>query len=65
MAVAGVNARGSQFIPTKATKAGIQKAVDITAAATRGNYVGPLVAAITFVSPSNSRIEVSPEIQIH
>lgn len=50
MAVAGVEADGStKFTPAQATKDGIQEAVDITNAATRGNYVGPLVAAITFV----------------
>lgn len=55
MAVAGVEAHGSTFTPAKADKAGIQKAVDVTAAATRGNYVGPLVSAITFVRSLYSR----------
>lgn len=50
MAVAGVDADGSKFNPAQATKEGIQEAVDITTVAMRGNYVGPLVAAITFVS---------------
>jgi len=49
MAVAGVEAVGSKFTFRQATKEGIQQAVDITTSATRGNYVGPLVAAITFV----------------
>ena len=49
MAVAGVQAVGSKFMPAQASKEGIQEAVDITTAATKGNYVGPLVSAITFV----------------
>lgn len=49
MAVAGVDADGSKFNPAQATKEGIQEAVDITTVAMRGNYVGPLVAAITFI----------------
>ncbi|KAF8055616.1 hypothetical protein FPV67DRAFT_1596678 [Lyophyllum atratum] len=51
MAVAGVesHSKGSKFVPAKATRVGIHQAVDVAAAATRGNYVGPLVAAITFI----------------
>jgi hypothetical protein len=33
----------------KVEKSGIQHVVDVAALATRGNYVGPLVAAVTFV----------------
>ena len=36
------------------TREGIQNTVDVAAAATRGNYVGPLVAAVTFVSTTVS-----------
>jgi NAD(P)-dependent dehydrogenase (short-subunit alcohol dehydrogenase family) len=32
------------------TKEGIQRVVDVAAAATQGNYVGPLISAVTFVS---------------
>jgi short-subunit dehydrogenase len=49
MAVAGVKADGTNFTPRQATKDGIREAVDITTAATRSNYLGPLVTAITFV----------------
>jgi len=49
MALAGVEATATSFNPPEASKAGIQNAVDVTAAALRGNYIGPLVAAITFV----------------
>jgi hypothetical protein len=36
-------------------KEGIQRVVDVVALATRGNYVGPLIAAVTFVGVSESR----------
>jgi NAD(P)-dependent dehydrogenase (short-subunit alcohol dehydrogenase family) len=49
MAVAGVKADGTKFTPQQATKDGIREAVNVTTAATRSNYLGPLVAAITFV----------------
>jgi hypothetical protein len=38
---------------TQATATGIQHTVNIAAAATQGNYVGPLIAAVTFVRPFN------------
>ena len=37
----------------QATVAGIQHTVNIAAAATQGNYVGPLISAVTFVRPLN------------
>lgn len=40
-----------EFDPPQADTESIQKVVDVTAAATRGNFVGPLIAAVTFVSP--------------
>lgn len=49
MSIAGVEVHGTTFTPPQPTKEGIKTAVTVTAAATRGNYVGPLVAAITFV----------------
>ena len=39
----------------QATKEGIQRVADVAAAATRGNYVGPLISAVTFVGPSVPR----------
>lgn len=54
MAVAGVEAtRDNQL--KDATKEGIQHTINVAAAATRGNYVGPLLAAITFVTYSHSK----------
>lgn len=46
-----IRVRGQQeeFDPPQADAAAIQNVVDITAAATKGNYVGPLIAAVTFV----------------
>jgi hypothetical protein len=58
MSVAGVEVHGKEFTPTQPTKDGIKKAVEITAAATRGNYVGPLVAAITFVRSSHEKLNI-------
>lgn len=49
MAVAGIEARGTTFTSTQASKEGIQKALDAATAATEGNYLGPLVAATTLV----------------
>ncbi|KAJ6608837.1 hypothetical protein B0H10DRAFT_2066309 [Mycena sp. CBHHK59/15] len=48
MAVAGVDVKKGEKMPD-ATKQGIEKAVYVTSMATRGNYVGPLVSAITFI----------------
>ncbi|KAJ6505798.1 hypothetical protein C8R47DRAFT_967631 [Mycena vitilis] len=44
---------GSQ--PGNVEKAGIQHLVDVAALATRGNYVGPLVAAVAFIPLLESR----------
>ena len=46
MAIAGVDTDASVG---QATKEGIQRVADVAAAATRGNYVGPLISATTFV----------------
>ncbi|KAG6885236.1 hypothetical protein C0993_004530 [Termitomyces sp. T159_Od127] len=67
MAVAGVEANpgGTSFKPSQASIDGIKRAMDISAAAIRGNYTGPLVAAVTFIpllmssSPSPSILLVS------
>ena len=47
MTVAGVDTDSADG---QATKEGIQRIADVAAAATRGNYVGPLISAATFVS---------------
>lgn len=44
MAIAGV-----EDTTSSASAAGIQHTVEVAAAATTGNYMGPLVAAVTFV----------------
>ena len=49
MAIAGVNIEGDNTSLQQATKEGIQRVADIAAAATRGNYLGPLISAVTFV----------------
>ena len=39
----------TESLPPQASAAGIQRTADVAAAATAGNYVGPLIAAVTFV----------------
>ncbi|TFK38792.1 NAD(P)-binding protein [Crucibulum laeve] len=61
MAVAGVEAHGTSFTPREADRDGLQRAVDVSAAAVRGNYTGPLVAAIAFI-PLLQRTSPSPSV---
>ncbi|KAH0589885.1 hypothetical protein H2248_000075 [Termitomyces sp. 'cryptogamus'] len=51
MAIAGIEAdpSGTSFTPSQASIDGIKRAAEISVAATRGNYTGPLIAAVTFV----------------
>ncbi|KAG5337174.1 Dehydrogenase/reductase SDR family protein 7-like [Termitomyces sp. T112] len=51
MAIAGIEAdpSGTSFTPSQASINGIERAAEISAAATRGNYTGPLIAAVTFI----------------
>ncbi|CAA7266434.1 unnamed protein product [Cyclocybe aegerita] len=61
MGVAGVGPQpGSSNLP-QATQEDIQRTVDVAAAATRGNFVGPLIAAVTFV-PLLTNTSKSPSI---
>jgi len=53
LAIAGVETERNTELEMTTTE-GIQNTVEVAAAATRGNYVGPLVAAVTFVSPTVS-----------
>lgn len=49
LAVAGVEVK--QGVSMKETsKEGIQRTAEIAGAAIQGNYIGPLIAAVTFVS---------------
>ena len=52
MAIAEINTDGDNNTdsPGQPTKEGVQRVADVAAAATRGNYVGPLISAATFVS---------------
>ena len=50
MAVAGVETSDGGFTPEEASREGIKRVTEVVAAATTGNYVGPLIAAVTFVS---------------
>ncbi|KAJ3493472.1 hypothetical protein NLJ89_g11011 [Agrocybe chaxingu] len=61
MAVAGVEPHPRSPNLPQATKEDIQRTVDVAAAATRGNFVGPLVAAVTFV-PLLTNTSKSPSI---
>lgn len=48
MAIAGVDTDSDNTFK-QATKEGVQRVADVAAAATQGNYVGPLISAVTFV----------------
>ena len=50
LAIAGVETEGAKTALSLTTREGIQRAVDSSSAAMRGNYTGPLIAAVTFVS---------------
>lgn len=47
-----VRGQPEEFDPPQADATAVQKVVDITAVATKANYVGPLIAAVTFVRRS-------------
>jgi len=59
LAIAGIKTERKTELEMT-TREGIQNTVEVAAAATRGNYVGPLVAAVTFVSNP-----VSPSREFH
>ncbi|KAF8798355.1 NAD(P)-binding protein [Phlegmacium glaucopus] len=61
MAIAGVNTEGGNTSIGQATQEGIQRVADVAAAATQGNYVGPLISAVTFV-PMLLNTSKSPSI---
>ena len=59
--LAGVEARGRNFTPEQADKAGLDGIVEIATNVARANYVGPLLAAATFVRyPSSARLSGIP-----
>jgi hypothetical protein len=58
LAVAGADCKGSALTPMHTTLEGIQKTSDVSLAAIKGNYTGPLIAAVTFVS-SDSFIPIA------
>jgi hypothetical protein len=49
LAVAGADRKGTDLTPMQTTAEGIQKASDVASLAIKGNYIGPLVGAVTFV----------------
>ena len=55
MAVAGIETQGPNSTLDQASLAGIQHVVDVTTKATTGNYFGPLIAAVTFVRPKQTK----------
>ncbi len=48
--VAGLEKVGGVFVPPKVDASGVQRTVAAANAAMQGNYIGPLVCAVTFVS---------------
>ncbi|OJT04847.1 Dehydrogenase/reductase SDR family member 7B [Trametes pubescens] len=47
--VAGLEQRGGAFYPPHAAAEGIKRTVSVATAAIQGNYLGPLVSAVTFI----------------
>ncbi|KAF9440899.1 NAD(P)-binding protein, partial [Macrolepiota fuliginosa MF-IS2] len=58
---ARVQGQPEEFSPPQADREAIQRVVDVTTAATKGNYFGPLIAAVTFI-PMLSDTSKSPSI---
>lgn len=48
--LAGLERKDERLSPLQASAEGVQHTVDVANAAIRGNYIGPLVCAVTFVS---------------
>jgi hypothetical protein len=67
MAVAGVDDCQKGLPCEQATRDGIQHTVDVVNLATKGNYIGPLVAAVTFVRSPNfsSESKFTPSYNLH
>ncbi|EDR04783.1 uncharacterized protein LACBIDRAFT_303996 [Laccaria bicolor S238N-H82] len=63
MAVAGVETANGGFTPEEATREGIKRVTEVATAAITGNYVGPLIAAVTFI-PLLSKTSKSPAITL-
>ncbi|KAG6333308.1 hypothetical protein ID866_5785 [Astraeus odoratus] len=61
MAVAGVEMSTPDIVGSQASPEGIQHAVDAATAAVNGNFVGPYVAAVTFI-PLLTYTSASPSI---
>lgn len=49
MGVAGLTLKNGIFTPAEASTADLQKTLKTATAATAGNFLGPLLAAVTFV----------------
>ena len=56
--VAGLERNGGKFLPPQVSAEGVQHTIDVANAAIRGNYIGPLVTAVTFVSSPASSTEL-------
>ncbi|KAJ2937080.1 hypothetical protein H1R20_g3, partial [Candolleomyces eurysporus] len=61
LAVAGADCKGTDLTPMHTTAEGIQNASDVASLAIKGNYIGPLVGAVTFI-PLLSSTSGSPSI---
>lgn len=51
MSVAGVDMSAPDIVGSQASPEGIQHAVSAATAAVNGNFIGPYIAAISFVRP--------------
>ncbi|KAI0649323.1 NAD-P-binding protein [Trametes meyenii] len=59
--VAGIEQHDGKLYPPRTDAAGVQRAVSAAAAAIQGNYIGPLVCAVTFI-PLLSETSCAPSV---
>ncbi|KAI1797318.1 NAD(P)-binding protein [Ganoderma leucocontextum] len=61
--IAGLERKDGKFSPPQCSAEGVQRTVDVANAAIRGNYIGPLVCAVTFI-PLLSSTSAAPSIAL-
>ncbi|EJF64609.1 NAD(P)-binding protein [Dichomitus squalens LYAD-421 SS1] len=59
--VAGLDRHDGKFSPPQVSVAGVQRTVEVACAAMHGNYIGPLVCAVTFI-PLLSLTSTAPSV---
>jgi NAD(P)-dependent dehydrogenase (short-subunit alcohol dehydrogenase family) len=62
LAIAGLERAGKAFVPPQAGVEDVARVVDVAAKATAGNFVGPLVAAVTMVRSSYPPMNIGTDL---